>query len=78
MPFCIPTTCGQQQSLPWIRNALIDNPSTGFGAASRVALEVPLFRSLFRNQRSDLHEDRYVHGESKALWLARWPSIGRC
>ena len=28
VPFAIPTTCGQQKSLPWIKQAKIENPST--------------------------------------------------
>ena len=43
VPFRIPTTCGQQRSLPWIRSARLDNPSTGIGAVGRMALEVLLF-----------------------------------
>ena len=27
VPFRIPTTCGQQKSLPWIKNDELDNPS---------------------------------------------------
>ena len=45
VPFRIPTTCGQQKSLDWIKPATFDNPSTGMGAAVRMALEVLLFRS---------------------------------
>ena len=69
VPFRIPTTCGQQKSLPWIRPASLDNPSTGMGAVARMALEILLFRSLFRNNRAELHDKRYMFGESKALWL---------
>lgn len=69
VPFRIPTTCGQQYSLPWIKTARLDNPGTGLGAVGRMALEVLLFRSLFRNNRSELAKDRYVFGDSKLLWL---------
>jgi len=31
VPFRIPTTCGQQQSLDWFEQNKIDNPSTMFG-----------------------------------------------
>ncbi|MBI5062595.1 MAG: menaquinol oxidoreductase, partial [Desulfatitalea sp.] len=31
VPFAIPTTGGQQRSLPWIKQNKIDNPSTQFG-----------------------------------------------
>jgi hypothetical protein len=58
VPFRIPTTCGQQRSLDWIKPATFDNPSTGMGAAARMALEVLLFRSLFRNTRSKVAEGK--------------------
>jgi nitrate reductase gamma subunit len=54
VPFSIPTTGGQQKSLPWINQAKIDNPSTGFGVFIRMALEILTFRSLFRNTRMKL------------------------
>jgi nitrate reductase gamma subunit len=70
VPFRIPTTCGQQRSLPWIRSARLDNPSTGLGAALRVMLEVVAFRSLFRNTKASLRPDgRLVQGGDKLLWL---------
>lgn len=69
VPFRIPTTCGQQKSLPWIKSAPLDNPSTGLGAVGRMALEVLLFRSLFRNNRAEIYDQRYVFGDSKWLWL---------
>ena len=52
VPFRIPTTCGQQRSLPWIKAARLENPSTTAGVVGRMALEVGLFRSLFRNTRA--------------------------
>src|SRR5512132_2431147 len=58
VPFRIPTTCGQQKSLPWIRQAKIENPSTTTGVIVRMALEVLCFRSLFRNTKTELHEGR--------------------
>ena len=70
VPFRIPTTCGQQKSLPWIKPSWLDNPSTAAGAVGRMGLEVFLFRSLFRNNRTRLHEGRLVFGEDKLLWLA--------
>lgn len=71
VPFRIPTTCGQQRSLPWIRPARIDNPFTGLAAAARLALEVVAFRSLFRNTRARVLPDgRVVYGSEKLLWAA--------
>jgi nitrate reductase gamma subunit len=51
VPFRIPTTCGQQKSLPWFKQAKIDNPSTGPALFIRMVLEIAAFRSLFRNTR---------------------------
>ncbi len=42
VPFRIPTTCGQQKSLPWIKQAKLDNPSGTLGVVGRMALEVVL------------------------------------
>jgi nitrate reductase gamma subunit len=69
VPFRIPTTCGQQRSLPWIKQARLENPSTGLGATARVLLEVFAFRSLFRNTRAELKEGgRLVYSSDKWLW----------
>jgi len=71
VPFRIPTTCGQQRSLSWIKAARLENPSSTAGVVARMALEVGLFRSLFRNTGAELREGpRLVFGERKALWLA--------
>ncbi len=69
VPFRIPTTCGQEKSLPWIKASSVDNPSTGWGVLARMSLEVLAFRSLFRNNQARLHKDRLVFGEKKYLWL---------
>ena len=52
VPFRIPTTCGQQKSLPWIKQNTIDNPDTSTGVVLRMILEIFLFRSLFRNTKA--------------------------
>lgn len=52
VPFRITTTCGQERSLPWIKASWLENPSTRLGVVVRMALEVLLFRSLFRNTRA--------------------------
>ncbi len=71
VPFRIPTTCGQQKSLPWIKSSRLDNPHDTTGVIGRMALEVLFFRSLFRNNRLDLKEDgNVVYGPDKWLWLA--------
>ena len=79
VPFRIPTTCGQQKSLPWIRSSWLECPHTGFGAAARVASEVLLFRSLFRNHAPERNGFRLVYGDAKLLWLGalafHWSSL---
>lgn len=54
VPFRITTTCGQQASMPWIKQAKIDNPSSSIGVIVRMLLEIVCFRSLFRNTRMKL------------------------
>ena len=69
VPFRIPTTCGQQRSLPWIRTAPLDNPSSGAGAVIRVALEVLAFRSLLRDNRPQFRDGRLTFSQTRILWL---------
>jgi len=71
VPFRIPTTAGQQKTLPWIRTSKLDNPSGFWGVVGRMALEILFFRSLFRNTRAELRDDgRLVYGADKWLWAA--------
>jgi nitrate reductase gamma subunit len=69
VPFCIPTTCGQQQSLPWIKQSKIENPTDTWGVLVRMILEITLFRSLFRNTKTELNGEKIGFGSSKWLWL---------
>ncbi len=79
VPFRIPTTAGQNRSLPWIKRDLgeqLDNPATFKHLVGRMALEVLAFRSLFRNLRTELRKDpdnpegaRLIHWSYKWLWL---------
>lgn len=73
VPFRIPTTCGQQKSLPWIKQNKIDSPSSALGVVGRMVLEVLFFRSLFRNTKAELGEGpngpKLAFGSSKWLWL---------
>jgi len=70
VPFHIPTVCGQQKSLPWIKANNIESPSNTVGVIARMALEVLLFRSLFRNERVELKgAQKLVYGGNKYLWL---------
>jgi nitrate reductase gamma subunit len=71
VPFRIPTTTGQQKSLPWIKHSIIESPSTGLGVIARMALEVLVFRSLFRNLKTQVGDGKQVtYGEAKWLWAA--------
>ena len=56
VPFRIPTTGGQQKSLPWFKHSKLDCPSTRWQVVVRMALEILTFRSLFRNTRMRLKE----------------------
>jgi nitrate reductase gamma subunit len=70
VPFRIPTTCGQQKTLPWIKSASIDNPSTKGGVILRMILEVVFLRSLFRNTKAELKAGTKISYEwEKWLWL---------
>jgi nitrate reductase gamma subunit len=70
VPFPIALTCGQQKSLEGIRAAWLENPWTPAGAACRMALEVLLFRSLFRNSRAQLLPGpRFVYRGDRSLWI---------
>jgi nitrate reductase gamma subunit len=70
VPFCIPTTCGQQKSLPWIKHDKLENPVTTMQVVGRMLLEVLVFRSLFRNMKTEMKEGKAVYGSEKLLWLA--------
>ena len=71
VPYCIPTTCGQQKSLPWIKQSKIENPTNTFWVVIRMALEVLFFRSLFRNIKTELRDGpKLSYGSDKWLWLA--------
>ena len=70
VPFHIPTVCGQQKSLPWIKTSPIDSPSTTGGVIMRLALEILLFRSLLKNEKVELQEpQRLLFRTSTYLWL---------
>ncbi len=70
VPFRIPSTCGQQKSLPWIKQSKIENPSTTFGVVVRMVLEIFCFRSLFRNTKAQVSKDnRFSYEMEKWLWL---------
>ncbi len=70
VPFRIPTTCGQEKSLPWIKANRLEAPSNGLEVAMRMALEVFAFRSLFRNTKAQIHNGpKLTYESNKWLWL---------
>ena len=70
-PFRIPTTAGQQKSLPWIKQNKLDNPSSTLGAIGRMIFEILLFRSLFRNMSLEFRQGPKITYEwEKWLWVA--------
>jgi nitrate reductase gamma subunit len=64
VPFRIPTTGGQQKTLPWIKyNRFV-------GVVGRMIFEVLTFRSLFRNTRMEFRGGPRIGYEwEKWLWL---------
>jgi len=70
VPFRIPTTCGQQRSLSWIKSQKLENPHNTLSVIGRMVLEVLFFRSLLRNTKSELVEGRrLVYATDLSLWL---------
>jgi nitrate reductase gamma subunit len=71
VPFRITTVCGQEKSLDWIKANRLESPFTTLDVIKRMALEVLLFRSLFRNTSTELKEGpKVIHWSAKWLWLA--------
>ncbi|MFC2149896.1 sulfate reduction electron transfer complex DsrMKJOP subunit DsrM [Calditrichota bacterium] len=71
VPFRIPTTSGQQKSLPWIEQSKLESPSNAWQTFLRMALEILFFRSLFRNTSTTLYKnEKIVYGSNKILWAA--------
>ena len=71
VPFRIPTTSGQQKTLPWVKYAKLENPFTFWGVIGRMALEILFFRSLFRNSTAKIvNGDKVIYSSSKYLWAA--------
>jgi nitrate reductase gamma subunit len=70
VPFHIPTVCGQQKSLPWIKSDGLDSPTDTAGVFKRMALEILFFRSLFLNEKFRLSEKKNIYfWGGKLLWL---------
>ncbi len=72
VPYKIPTVCGQNKSLKWVRRSLkdrLESPFYTWEVVLRMFFEIVFFRSLFRNLRADLQEKRLIYGSAKWLWL---------
>jgi nitrate reductase gamma subunit len=69
VPFRIPTTCGQQKTLSWMKSEPLESPPGTAAVIGRMALEILLFRSLFRNTKAGIYEGRTVYGSAKWLWF---------
>ena len=70
VPFRIPTVCGQQKSLPWIKSSWLESPHNAAGVVGRMALEILAFRSLFRNNSSRIEAGpRLIYRDKPWLWL---------
>ncbi|MBW2617527.1 MAG: sulfate reduction electron transfer complex DsrMKJOP subunit DsrM [Deltaproteobacteria bacterium] len=70
LSFRIPTTAGQQKTLPWIRHSWVENPTTSGGVFWRMVLEILLFRSLFRNTRAEMRSGpKLDYHASGWLWI---------
>ena len=78
VPFSIPTTCGQEKSLPWIKSDYLESPPCTATVIGRMALEVLLFRSLFRNTRLYLYDQRPVYSSAKWLCSSHFSFTGPC
>jgi nitrate reductase gamma subunit len=69
VPFRIPTPCGQAKSLPFFKQSKLESPSSTLQVVGRMALEVLLFRSLFRNTSAELTPSKRLSYQSdKLLW----------
>lgn len=69
VPFSIQTTCGQGKSLDFIKQDKLESPNTTAEVVARMFLEIVLFRSLFRNTKSELHDGpKITYESSKWLW----------
>jgi nitrate reductase gamma subunit len=70
VPFKITSSSGQQTSLPWIRAERLDSPPDAKWTAARMALEILLFRSLFRNTKASLAPGaKLIQQSDRLLWL---------
>ena len=70
VPFRIPTTCGQQKSLSWIKQQKLENPHNGLSVVGRMALEILFFRSLLKNTKTELmNGNKLAYATDLSLWI---------
>ena len=73
VPFRIPSTCGQQKTMPWVKRTYVDyldNPDSTLGTVLRMVLEILCFRSLFRNTKLQFGSgEKIKYASAKWLWL---------
>ncbi len=70
VPFKIPTTCGQGKSLSWIKRDRLEAPNNTAEVVARMFLEIVLFRSLWRNTKSEaLDGPKLTYESSRWLWM---------
>ncbi|MGW8161433.1 MAG: sulfate reduction electron transfer complex DsrMKJOP subunit DsrM [Desulfobulbales bacterium] len=70
VPFKIPTTCGQEYSLPWIKYNKLESPVNTSQVVARMFMEIVFFRSLWRNTKAEIHDGpKLTYESSKWLWL---------
>ncbi|MBI4320289.1 MAG: sulfate reduction electron transfer complex DsrMKJOP subunit DsrM [Chloroflexi bacterium] len=69
VPFNIPTTAGQQKSLPWIKASNVESPNSTLGVIARMALEILFFRSLLRQVKGELRGGELVYEGRPYLWV---------
>jgi nitrate reductase gamma subunit len=70
VPFHIPTTCGQQRSLNWIKQDRLESPTSTLWVILRMAAEILLFRSLWRNDRVEIKSSgKLIFSPKRYLWL---------
>ncbi len=70
VPLKIPTTSGQQGTLPFIKRNLydrFDSPYNKWEVALRMILEVFAFRTLLKNTR--YYHSRHEHRDTRWLWV---------
>ncbi|MCX6007030.1 MAG: menaquinol oxidoreductase, partial [Chloroflexi bacterium] len=70
VPFNVPTVCGQGKSLDWIEQDKIESSAGYIGVVVRMAMEIFLFRSLFRNSKVEqTSPQKLVYSGNRWLWL---------